>query len=235
MKTLGLVGGMSWESTASYYAWINRCVAESLGGLHSARMVVYSVDFAPVEAMQREDRWDDAADLLIDAAVRLEAAGAEILVLCTNTMHAVLPRVEASTRAPWLHIADATGEALVRAGFSTVGLLGTRYTMEGAFYRDRLAERHGVKVVVPGAEERSEVDRVIFEELCLGRFEPASRAAYREVIRGLTDAGAQAVVFGCTEIGLLVGEEDSPVPVFDTARIHAQRAAAIAVGEADLP
>lgn len=234
MITLGLLGGMSWESTASYYAWINRYAAARLGGLHSARLLLYSLDFADIEAMQSEGRWAEAADLLADGARRLERAGAGLLVLCTNTMHAVFDELEAAVQAPWLHIADATAREIAARGIPRVGLLGTRYTMEGGFYRSRL-ERHGVESVVPAAADRELVHRVIYDELCLGRIEPASRAAYRRIVARLASSGCEAVVLGCTEIGLLLGEGDAPVPLLDTARIHAETAAAIALGLADPP
>lgn len=231
MKTLGLVGGMSWESTAGYYAWINRYVARRLGGLHSARLVLESVDFAGVEAMQAEGRWADAARLLAGAARRLQGAGAELLVLCTNTMHAVFEDLEAAVDVPWLHIADPTAAALRAGSVRRAGLLGTRYTMEAGFYRARL-EGHGLEVVVPGAADRELVHRVIFAELCRGRVEPASRAAFGDVAARLAGAGCEGIVLGCTEIGMLLGDGDAPVPLFDTARLHAEAAAAYALDAA---
>ncbi len=231
MKTLGLIGGMSWESTASYYAWINRHVADRLGGLHSARLILYSVDFAPLEAMQAQDRWEEAGELLADAGRRLEAAGAELLVLCTNTMHVVADAIEAAVSLPLLHIADPTGAAIRQAGLSCVGLLGTRYTMEADFYRGRLEDVHGLEVVVPEPAERALVHRVIYEELCRGRIEDESRRAYRRVVDALVGRGAEGVVLGCTEIGLLLPESDGAVPLFDTARLHAEAAAALALDD----
>jgi aspartate racemase len=225
MRTIGLLGGMSWESTVLYYQVINRVVARELGGLHSAEILLDSVDFHEIEGLQREGRWDDAGDLLAGRARRLEAAGAGLLVLCTNTMHKVAPRIEAALGVPLLHIADATGRAVERAGLRTVGLLGTRFTMEEPFYRGRLEERFGLRTVVPEAADRQRVDRVIYGELCHGQVLDTSRADFRRVIAGLVERGAQGVILGCTEIGLLVGPEDATVSLFDTARIHAEQAA----------
>jgi aspartate racemase len=235
MRTLGLVGGMSWESTASYYAWINRFVGDQLGGLHSARLVLFSVDFAQVEAMQDGGRWDEAAGVLADAARRLTAAGAEILVLCTNTMHVLAPELASAVSAPWIHIADATADAVRSEGVRRVGLLGTRYTMDGDFYRGRLSEKHGLDVLVPGEADRALVNDVIYDELCRGRVEPGSREAFRRIVDDLAARGAEGVILGCTEIGLLLDDGDASVPLFDTARIHAERAAAVALGLAGLP
>ena len=214
---------MSAASTVPYYQLINRGVAERLGGLHSARLLLYSVDFHEIEQMQRSGRWDDAGAVLADAARALHRGGAELLVLCTNTMHKVADAIAAAVPVPLLHIADATADAVQRAGLSTVGLLGTRFTMEQDFYRQRLAAR-GLTVLVPEAEQRAEIDRVIFEELCHGRCEDASRAAYRDTIAALVGRGAQGVILGCTEIGLLVGASDSAVPLFDTTALHAAAA-----------
>jgi aspartate racemase len=224
MKMLGLIGGMSWESTLPYYRLVNEAVKARLGGLHSAKLVLYSVDFHEIEVLQREDRWDEAGAMLADAARALDAAGAELLVLCTNTMHKVADAIEAATSRPLLHIADCTAEALHAAGMRRIGLLGTRFTMEQAFYRARLARRHGLEVLVPGAADRDTVHRVIYEELCRGVVREESRVAYRAVMARLVDAGAEAIVLGCTEIGLLVADEDVRVPLFDTTRIHAGRA-----------
>ena len=224
MKTLGLIGGMSPESTISYYRLLNRGVAERLGGLHSARLLLYSVEFQEIEWLQQRGDWDAAGAILAAAALTLERAGAELLVLCTNTMHIAAPAIEQAVSIPLLHIADATAQAIRGAGLSTVGLLGTRYTMDQAFYRSRI-EQHGLTVLVPEADEdRADVNRVIFEELCHGRILPASRARYREVIARLVARGAQGVILGCTEIGLLVGAEDSSVPLFDTTSLHAAAA-----------
>ena len=220
MKTIGLLGGMSWESTLPYYRLINQAVQERLGGLHSARIVLYSFDFDDVERLQRAGDWDAAGMLLADAARRLVAAGAELLVLCTNTMHRVAPALEAAVAVPLLHIADPTAEAIRRAGLATVGLIGTRFTMEQDFYRDRL-RGHGLEVLTPPPADRELVHRVVYEELCRGRVLDASRADYRRVMADLVARGAQAVILGCTEISLLVGPQDASVPLFDTTRLHA--------------
>lgn len=222
MRTLGLIGGMSWESTAEYYRLINRGVAERRGGLHSAPLLLHSVDFAAVAELQRREDWAAAGALLAAAARGLERAGAAALVLCTNTMHHVAPAIEGAAGVPLLHIVDATGDALRAAGVRRVGLLGTRYTMELPFWRERLRSRHGVEVLVPGAEDRALVHRVIYDELCRGVVSDASRAAYAGVIARLGDAGAEGVVLGCTEITLLVGPADSALPVFDTTALHAR-------------
>jgi aspartate racemase len=224
MKTLGLIGGMSWESTMPYYRIVNERVRERLGGLHSAKLVLHSVDFAAIEALQRADDWDAAGAILADAARGLRAAGAEAIVVCTNTMHLVAPAIEAAVDVPLLHIADATAARIRAAGLDTVALLGTRFTMERDFYRARI-EAAGIAVLTPDAADRETVHRVIYEELCLGRIREESRDAYRRIIAGLVARGAQGAILGCTEIGLLIGESDAPVPLFDTARIHAEAAA----------
>jgi aspartate racemase len=225
MKTLGLLGGMSPESTVPYYREINARVAERLGGLHSAKLVLWSVDFQEIEELQRAGEWEKSGKLLAHAAAALERAGAELLVMCTNTMHIVAPAIEAAVGIPLLHIADPTGEAIRRTGLSTVGLLGTRFTMEQAFYRDRLRDRHGLEVLTPAAGEREIVHRAIYDELCLGRIVPESRAAFRAIMARLVSSGAQAIVLGCTEIALLVDATDAAVPLFDTTRLHARAAA----------
>ena len=224
MKTLGLIGGMSWESTMPYYRIVNERVRERLGGLHSAKLVLHSVDFAAIEALQRADDWVAAGAILADAARGLRAAGAEAIVVCTNTMHLVAPAIEAAVDVPLLHIADATAARIRAAGLDTVALLGTRFTMERDFYRARI-EAAGIAVLTPAVADREAVHRVIYEELCLGRIREESRAAYRAIIAGLVARGAQGAILGCTEIGLLIGESDAPVPLFDTARIHAEAAA----------
>ena len=224
MKTIGLVGGMSWESSIEYYRLINELVRERLGGLHSARSVVYSVDFADIEVLQREDRWEEAAELLIEAARRVERGGADFLLLCTNTMHKLADDVERSLAIPLLHIADATAEAIKRAGFSKVGLLGTRFTMEEDFYRGRLIEKHRLEVLLPEREEREIVHRVIYDELCLGRIEKTSEGKFVEISERLVEKGAGGIILGCTEIGLLLRQEASRVLLFDTTRIHAEAA-----------
>lgn len=225
MKTIGLLGGMSWESTLPYYRHINETVRERLGGLHSARLVLYSLDFHEIEALQRQGDWAAAGTLLADAARRLESAGADFLLLCTNTMHKVADAIEAASALPLLHIADPTAAAIQAAGLQRVGLLGTRFTMEQPFYRQRLEDRHGIQVLVPDEPDRAEVHRVIYEELCRGVVSEASRQAYRQVISRLVARGAQAVILGCTEIGLLVRADDAEVPLFDTCVLHAQAAA----------
>jgi len=230
MKTIGLLGGMSWESTVSYYQIVNRVVAERLGELHSAKVTLHSVDFQEIETLQRSGDWDRAGALLADAARAVEAGGADFLVLCTNTMHRVAPAIEAALSIPLLHIADATADAIVAAGIDRVGLLGTRFTMEQDFYRGRLEQRHGLRVLVPDEPDRELVHRVIYDELCLGRTLDASRDEYRRIVAALAEQGAQGVILGCTEIGLLLSEADCPVRAFDTTRIHAERAAELALG-----
>jgi len=230
VKVIGLIGGMSWESTVPYYRIVNETVKQRLGGLHSARVVLYSVDFDEIERLQHSGQWTAAGDRLADAARAVERAGAECAVLCTNTMHKVAPQIEAAVRIPLLHIADATAAEIKSAKVSTVGLLGTRFTMEQDFYKDRLQRDHGLRVVIPDARDREIVHRVIYEELCLGNVVDASRGAYRRVMDDLVRQGAQAIILGCTEITLLVQASDSPVPLFDTTRIHARRAAEWALG-----
>jgi aspartate racemase len=222
MKTMGLIGGMSWESTLLYYRLVNEEVRARLGGLHSAKTLLYSVDFEPIERMQVAGRWDEAGQVLADAGERLERGGADFLVLCTNTMHKVAPAIEARVRIPLLHIADATGEAIRAAGLRRVGLLATRFTMEQPFYRERLERHAGVEVVVPSERDRAVVHRVIYEELCLGVVRPESRAAYRSIAGSLVAEGAQGIILGCTEICMLLSQADVPVPVFDTTAIHAR-------------
>lgn len=224
MKTIGLLGGMSWESTVPYYQIINEAVKAALGGLHSARILLYSVDFAEIEACQASGDWARSAEILGEAAKALEGAGADFLVICTNTMHKVAPEIAARVSIPILHIADATADALEAAGIRRVALLGTRYTMTQDFYKQRLLDR-GFEVLVPGGEDIEMVNRVIYEELCLGVIRDESRAAYQAVIQKLQAAGAEGVILGCTEIGLLIHPEDSPIPVFDTTAIHARAAA----------
>jgi aspartate racemase len=231
MRTLGLIGGMSWESTAVYYRLINEQVRDQLGGLHSARMVLYSVDFAEVEQLQANDQWEQAGELLAGAARALHAAGADGLVLCTNTMHKVASAIERATPLLFLHIADATAEAVQDVGLQRVGLVGTRFTMEQDFYRHRLRDRYGIEVLVPDEPDREPVHRIIYEELCLGQVRPASRERYGQVIDDLVQRGAEGIVLGCTEIGLLVDEALSPVPVFDSTALHARAAVDFALGE----
>ncbi len=223
MRLVGLLGGMSWESTAQYYRLANEAVRDRVGGLASARLLLHSVDFAEVERLQAAGDWDAAGALLADAAAGLERGGAELLVLCTNTMHRVAESIEAAVSVPLLHIGDVTADAVRRAGVRRVGLLATAYTMEQPFLRDRLAS-HGLTVLVPDEQDRAEVHRVIYEELCVGVVREESRAAYRQVIGRLVAAGAEGIVLGCTEIELLVGQQDSPVPVFPTTRLHVEAA-----------
>lgn len=228
MRTIGLIGGMSWESTQTYYRLINQGVKAQLGGLHSARLVLYSVDFAEIEALQRRGDWAATAQILGAAAHSLEAAGADFLVLCTNTMHKVAPQIEQAATIPLLHIADATARELHRQGVSRVGLLGTRFTMEQAFYRERL-DAQGIQTLIPDDTQRERVHDIIFEELCRGEIRADSKAAYLEIVDSLAGQGAQGVVLGCTEIGLLIQDDDTDVPLFDTTEIHAEQAVAAAL------
>jgi aspartate racemase len=232
MKRIGLLGGMSWESSIEYYRLINEIVRGRLGGLHSADCMLRSVDFADIERLQRGGAWAEAGERLADEAAALAAAGAELLVLCTNTMHKVADAITDVIDIPFVHIADATAEAVKREGLMRVGLLATAYTMEQDFYVGRLRDVHGLDVLVPGASDRRIVHDVIYDELCLGVTQERSRDEYRRIMRELADRGSQAILFGCTEIDLLVGPTDSPVPVFDTTRLHATRAVELAVGAA---
>ncbi len=232
MQTIGLIGGMSWESTGEYYRIINERVKSCLGGLHSARIVLYSVDFAEVEELQQRGDWQRATTLMVDAGERIKAGGADFIVICTNTMHRMAGEIEKQTALPVLHIADATARAVIGAGITTVGLLGTRYTMEQDFYRGRLETLHGLRVVVPEEDDRGFVHDVIYHELCLGITREDSRNRYLDIIKQLEQQGAAAVILGCTEIGLLIGPEDTDTRLFDTTRIHAEAAAdrALSVG-----
>lgn len=229
MKTIGMLGGMSWESTSTYYRALNEGVRAACGGLHSAKILLHSVDFAPLEALQHAGDWDAIAAQLAADARRVQAGGADFLILCTNTMHKVAPQIEAAIDIPLLHIADATAEALQAQGIRRAGLLGTAFTMEQAFYKGRITSRFGIEVLVPAQDARQTVHRVIYDELCLGRIEPASRAAYLDIVDGLSRQGAEAVILGCTEIGMLIGDKDTPVRLFDTTAIHAARAVAMAL------
>jgi len=224
MKTIGLLGGMSWESTLGYYRAINEGVQKALGGLHSAKIVLYSVDFEPIEKLQHKGDWKGMADILSEAAQRVQAAGADFLLICTNTMHKVAPEIEASIQIPLLHIADTTAEALVNEGIKSVGLLGTAFTMEQAFYKQRLADNYDLRVLVPNNEDRQIVHRTIFQELCLGKTEPDSKVEFLRIIDTLAAQGAEAVILGCTEIGMLVNQSDTSVRLFDTTVIHAKKA-----------
>ncbi len=229
MKTIGLIGGMSWESTASYYQLINETIKEKLGGLHSAKILLYSVDFAEIERYQASGDWDKSAEVLSQIAQNLEQAGADFIVICTNTMHKVAPQIQKTISIPILHIAQATADALLENGIKKVGLLGTKYTMTQDFYKEKLFEA-GLDVVIPDQAGVEEVNRIIYDELCLGQIEESSKQAYLAIIDDLKNAGAEAVILGCTEIGLLVKQEDTDVPLFDTTAIHAKKAAKVAVG-----
>ena len=230
MRTIGLIGGMSWESSAEYYRLINQQVRDRLGPLRSAQLLMFSVDFGPVEQAQHAGRWDDAAAILVDAARRLEAGGAECVVLCTNTMHKVAAQIQAAIDIPFLHIADPTGQAAVAAGALKVGLLGTAFTMEQDFLKERLTAM-GLTVLVPETDERQAVHRIIYDELCVGIISDTSRNVYQQVIESLTARGAQAIILGCTEIGMLVKPEHSALPLLDTTDLHAQAAVAFALGD----
>jgi aspartate racemase len=221
MKTIGLIGGMSWESSLEYYRVINEVVKEKLGGLHSAKCLMVSVDFAEIEQMQHEGRWGDAAKVLVKAAQDLEKGGADFLVLCTNTMHLSAPEIIRNVTIPFLHIADATAEKIKQDGYKKIGLLGTKFTMEQDFYKGRLTDRYGLEVLIPDEEQRDLVHQVIYNELCLGRIEPSSRQQYIKIIESLKARGAEAVILGCTEIELLVKQSDSPLKVYPTTTIHA--------------
>ncbi len=225
MQTIGLIGGRSWESTIPYYRVLNEVVRAQCGGLHSAKVALYSVDFAEYEPRLRSGAWEEIGDGLVEAARRVAAAGADFLVLCTNTMHKVAPRIEAQVGLPLLHIVDPTAQAIAQAGWRKVGLLGTRFTMEEEFYRERLRVSHGIEALVPDGADREVVNRVIFEELCRGRVLESSREEYRRIVRTLAARGAQAVILGCTEITLLIGAADSPIPLYDTTSLHATAAA----------
>ena len=227
---IGLIGGMSWESSAQYYRLINEAVRDRVGGVASAKTLMWSFDFAEIERLQHAGRWPELSRRLADAARALEAGGADFLVLCTNTMHREADAIEAAVRIPLLHIADPTGEAIKAAGLSTVGLLGTAFTMEHDFYRGRLEQKHGLTVLTPEAEDRAAVHRIIYEELVAGQVIDASREVYKAVIARLAARGAQAIILGCTEIMLLIGQADSPVPVFDTTTLHAMAAVERALG-----
>ena len=229
MKTIGLIGGMSWESTQTYYRLINQHVRTALGGLHSAKVVLYSVDFAEIEALQHQGNWQATAEILAAASKAVEAAGADFLVLCTNTMHKVAEPLEAAVSIPLLHIADATAQVLQQQGITCVGLLGTRFTMEQAFYIERL-QRHGIEVVVPTEPQRERVHSVIYQELCLGVVKADAKADYLNIVASLAERGAQGVILGCTEIGLLIQQADTSVPLFDTTEIHAAQAVQRALG-----
>ena len=228
MKTIGLLGGMSWQSSAEYYRLINEAIQARLGGLNNGRTLMFTVNFQEIEPLMRAGDWDGVAAIVSDAARKLEAGGADFILLCTNTIHKVAPAIEAAISVPFVHMVDVTADAVKRQGFHTVGLLGTSFTMEQEFYRARL-ESHGLSVLIPPASARADVHRIIFEELCFGQVRDESRRQYQAVIDELRDRGAQGVILGCTEIGLLIQPEDSSLPVFDTTRIHAEAAVALAL------
>lgn len=229
MKTIGLLGGMSWESSALYYRWINKLVKEKLGGLHSARIAMVSVDFQEIEDLQHKNEWEKAGKSLSEAALQIEAAGADFLLICTNTMHKVAPQVEAAIRIPLVHIADATAEKIQERGLTKIGLLGTNFTMEQEFYAGRLAEKHGLKVLIPPKADRKVVHTIIYNELVLGIIKEESRAEYLRIMRDLKDKGAEGIIEGCTEIVTLVQQKHTPIPLFDTTAIHAQKAVEMAL------
>lgn len=231
MRMIGLIGGMSWESSAEYYRILNQGIRDRLGPTASARCLLWSFNFAEIEELQHHGDWDGLTTHMVDAAQRLEAGGAEVLLICTNTMHRMAPAVQAAVRVPLLHIADPTAERIKAAGFAKVGLLGTAFTMEHDFYKGRLSQQHGLSVIVPGVEDRETVHRIIYEELVAGKVLPASRKAYRAIIARLIEDGAEAVILGCIEIMLLVQSDDSSVPIFDTTALHANAAIEMALAE----
>jgi len=234
MKTIGLLGGMSWESTVGYYRAINEGVKKKLGGLHSAKIAMYSVDFEPIEKLQHEGDWEGTARILSEAAQNVQSAGADFLLICTNTMHKVAPQIEKAIKIPVLHIADATAEILVHKGIKKVGLLGTAFTMEQDFYKGRLSEKYGVKVLIPNKEDRQIVHKVIYQELCLGKIKADSKSEYLRIIDLLATQGAEAVILGCTEIGMLVSQGDTKVTLLDTTAIHAEKAVEFAIEQGDV-
>ena len=224
MKTIGLIGGMSWESSIEYYRIINETVKAKLGGLHSAKSTMVSVDFAEIEILQHQGKWAEAAQILVDAAKNLENGGADFIVLCTNTMHKVADDIQANVKIPLLHIADTTAQLVKDSGIQKIGLLGTRFTMEEEFYKGRLSQKYGLSVYVPNAQEREIVHRVIYDELVLGKIQQHSKEQYISIIEHMVNQGAEGVILGCTEIGFLIHKQDSQVPLFDTTRIHAEAA-----------
>jgi aspartate racemase len=231
MKTIGLIGGMSWESSLEYYRIINETVQRKLGGFHSAQSLMYSVDFAAVEDCQHQGRWQDAAGLLADAARNLEKGGADFLVICANTMHKVVPEVQKHIKIPILHIADVTARAIKERGLRIVGLLGTRFTMEEGFYKDRLVQKHGLEVIIPGEKDRELIHNVLYDQIRLGDIDQAARNVFKKAIDDLASEGAEGIILGCTEIFLFVKQEDYKIPLFDTTRIHAEAAAEFALEE----
>jgi aspartate racemase len=229
MKAIGMIGGMSWESSLEYYRLINEFIKEQLGGLHSAKCLLYSVDFAEIEELQMHERWREAALVLSKAAMSLEKGGADFIVLCTNTMHKVADEIQSSVSIPFLHITDAVAGEIKGRGLKKIGLLGTRFTMEEDFYKTRLIEKHGLEVIVPEESERTEIHRVIYEELVLGKILENSREVYHKIIGRLAARGAEGIILGCTEIGLLVKQGNSPIPLFDSTQIHARAAVTLAL------
>jgi len=224
MKTIGMIGGMSWESSIEYYRIVNQTVREKLGGLHSAKSILVSVEFAEIEALQHQDRWDELAVIMIEAARSLERGGADFVIICTNTMHKLYDLVQNKIKIPMLNIADATAEKIKAEGIDRIALLGTRFTMEEDFYKGRLVDKYGLDVIIPSSKQREIAHRIIYDELCAGIIKPDSRRKYADMIQGLVAEGAGGVILGCTEIGLLVKQADSPVPLFDTTEIHARAA-----------
>jgi len=231
MKTIGMIGGMSWESSIEYYRIVNQAVREKLGGLHSAKSIMYSVEFAEIEELQHQNQWDKLADIMVEAGRSLEKGGANFVIICTNTMHKLYDEVQQAIKIPMLNIADATAEKIKSEGLNRIALLGTRFTMEEDFYKGRLIQKYGLDVITPEAQDRKIVDDIIYKELCLGKINDDSRHAYQDIIQGLITSGAEGIILGCTEIGLLVKQEDSSVPLFDTAQIHAEAAVVFALEE----
>lgn len=229
MKTIGLLGGMSWESTVGYYQQINQGIRQKLGGLHSAKIAMYSIDFDPIEKLQHQGDWDGTIAILADAAQKIERAGADFLLICTNTMHKVAPQIESAINIPILHIADATAESLMEKGITSVGLLGTAFTMEQDFYKGRLSDKYGLTVHTPNEDDRAIVHNVIYQELCLGQINENSKAEYLRIINALAEQGAEAVILGCTEIGMLVNQSDTSITLIDTTAVHAEKAVYYAI------
>ena len=229
MKTIGLIGGMSWESSSEYYRIINETVKEKLGRLHSAQCILYSVNFEEIATLQHEGKWEELTELMINFALSLEGAGADFIVICTNTMHKMAEDIENNINIPLVHIADATGEKIIEKGLAKLGLLGTDFTMEEDFYKKRLRERYSIEVMIPSQSDRKIVDSVIYNELCLGTIKQSSKEKYKEIIKRLVSDGADGVILGCTEIPLLIGQDDVEVPVFDTTTIHARAAVELAL------
>lgn len=229
MKTIGLIGGMSWESSSEYYRILNETVKKTLGGLHSAKCIMYSVDFGEIVEIHENGRWDEVGRIIADIALILERGGADFIVICTNTMHKMTDIIESNISIPLLHIADATGEKIVERGMKTVGLLGTKFTMEEDFYKGRLKRNFNIETIIPTEDERTVVNDIIYNELCLGVFNEDSRTAMKQIIHSLADRGAEGIILGCTEIPLLIEEKDSPVPIFNTTKIHSQAAVRLAL------